>query len=253
MLAIDAGNSFITSALFKGDIITKVFNISTKEFLNTGAYWNTLVGEVSSTPQHIIISSVLKNVADIIVKDIISHIDIRPFVIGIDTYMGIKNLYRSKNSLGIDRIINATAAYHLYTKERHIPAIIVDMGTATTIDYVTEDGEYLGGVIAPGLISAYKGLLDMAPALPEIDILPPSKAIGDSTDTCMRSGIILGHMAMIEEMVRLMMEERPKKTKTIITGGLSTIIRKTINKDFLFDPDLLLKGIYIIGKINQRL
>ncbi len=251
MLAIDIGNTLVKSALFKGDSPEKIYSMPTKLSSKRGSYLASLLKEVPDITEDIIISSVCKDAAEIIASDIDKHIGLNPFIVTRDTEMGIKNLYLTKVSLGIDRIINAAAAYHLYSKARQVPAVVIDMGTATTIDYVTKDGEFVGGAIAPGMISAYKGLLSMARALPEVELEPPNNIIGTTTDTCLRSGVVLGHKAMIEAMARMVAEAgHGHNPMVIVTGGISLIISNILDPSFIHDPWLSLKGLYRIGKIN---
>ncbi|MCD6569687.1 MAG: type III pantothenate kinase [Deltaproteobacteria bacterium] len=244
MLAIDIGNTHITHAIFDGPNIRKIWEMNTGLCHNSDTYWDTFSTEVDYKPKEIAISSVCKPITKIVVDTFKTYLKVQPFIIDNKTDMGIKNLYLTTETLGVDRLINAAAAYHIYKTS----LIIVDIGSATTIDYVTAGGEFIGGVIAPGLISAYKGLISQATALPKIELSASETVTGRSTDTCMRSGVILGHAAMINEMVRLIGLEQGSSPTVIVTGGLSTILEEWLNKDYILDRSLTLKGIYIIYK-----
>lgn len=242
MLAIDIGNTHITHAIFGGPDIKNLWRMDTRSCDTPNTYWDAFSVEMGYKPKEIAISSVCDHITRIIVKAFEIYLKIRPFIIDNKTDMGIKNLYLTPETLGIDRLVTAAAAYHIYKTS----LIVVDMGSATTIDYVTESGEFIGGMIAPGLISAYKELTSQAPALPEIELVPPDAITGRSTDACVRSGVIAGHAAMINEVVRLMAKEHGSSPKVIITGGLSTMVGEWLNKDYIIDKNLTLKGIYFI-------
>ena len=251
MLVIDIGNSLVKSGLFEEDTLVRTFSMPTKTSSSQGLYMERLHKENPDFSGNIIISSVSKDTEKVITRDIEKYTGSKPFMVNLDTDMGIKNLYTTKESLGIDRLINAAAAYHLYTRAKQLPAIVVDMGTATTIDYITKDGEFIGGVIAPGMLSSYRGLLAMAQALPEVELRPPDNIIGTSTATCLRSGVVFGHKAMVETMVKLVAQaSNSEEPIVILTGGISLITSHIMDQSFVHDPWLLLKGLKEIGKIN---
>jgi len=159
--------------------------------------------------------------------------------------------------VGADRIANAVAAYQIYGG----PTIIVDLGTATTLDVITEKGEYLGGAIAPGIETSSVNLFKRAAQLFKVSLAKPRKAIGTSTAESMRSGIIFGSVGQIDEIVNRIKEELrkehrvKKKPKVIATGGLADLIAresKTIEK---VEPTLTLKGlrrIYLQVKKSKK-
>ncbi|MBN1635233.1 MAG: type III pantothenate kinase, partial [Deltaproteobacteria bacterium] len=160
--------------------------------------------------------------------------------------------YHTKETLGVDRLVNAAAACFLYGIQGK-PVIVIDMGTATTIDYVNPQNEFLGGAIAPGLVSASKGLEINAPELPQIDLSSDVSAIGRTTDECIRSGVILGHAAMIKGMVDLMSAQSHETGPIVVlTGGLSEVVKESFSDRYIFDKNLTLKGLYHIYRINRH-
>jgi type III pantothenate kinase len=249
MLAIDVGNTHIKSAIFDGPAIRDTFVLSTEECLRQDSYLGLIPGTPSSLPKTVVISSVRKSIREIMAREFYGKAGLKPFFVDIDTDMGIRNLYKTRETLGIDRLVNASAAHHLYHRGAR-PMIVVDMGTATTIDYIRADGSFLGGAIAPGLYSAYNGLRISAPALPEIEIAPATKVIGETTYECMNSGVIIAHAAMIMAMAAMMAADADPVV--IITGGISRFLDAWFKEGYIIDRDLTLKGLRIIYERNAQ-
>lgn len=241
MLAIDVGNTHIKSAIFDGPVIRDVFVVSTNQCQQQGSFLELLPALQCAPPDGVVIASVRAPVTRIMLSEFSARFGIQPLVVDIHTDMGIQNRYESTATLGIDRLVNAAAAYHFYQRPDRA-LIVIDMGTATTIDLVEPQGAFMGGAIAPGLISAYTGLRSLAPALPEIDIARARNPVGRTTTACMASGIVIGHAAMIREMARLMDPD----PVAVVTGGLSTVIENWFPDDYIIDRDLTLKGLRII-------
>jgi type III pantothenate kinase len=250
MLAIDVGNTHITNALVDGEVIKKIARVPTAQCIADGALFGSLTLLEDGIPPEIVVSSVRKDVMEIIVNECADRVQARPFLVDVHVEMGITDLYRTTETLGTDRLVNASAAYHIYSKGA-CPLIVVDMGTATTIDYVTQAGEFLGGAIAPGLISAYQGLISLAPELPRVEISPVEAVIGQTTNDCMRSGVIVSHAAMVSEMAAMMGREKGTSPRLIITGGLSAVVKNSLPQDCIVDEHLTLKGLSIIYNINK--
>jgi len=123
------------------------------------------------------------------------------------------------------------------------------MGTATTIDYVTEDGVFLGGMIAPGIHSAYQGLLSAAPVLPRLNDLFAGELIGASTEACVRSGVVMGHACMIRKVVEMMARQNKAKPVVVLTGGTSCMVGKALPRTYRIDNNLILKGLSVIWSL----
>jgi type III pantothenate kinase len=247
MLAIDVGNTHIKSAVFDGPVIRDVFILSTNQCQQHRTFLDLM--PALSLPDTVVISSVRTSITDIMISEFSAKSGTPPLIVDIHTDMGIQNRYQNAATLGIDRLVNAAAAYHLHRISGR-PLIVIDMGTATTIDYVDTHGAFMGGAIAPGVISAYTGLRSLAPALPEIGIERAQRAIGRNTQECMRSGIVIGHAAMIREMARLM--DADGDPIVIVTGGLSALLEDWFPKDYIIDRDLTLKGLRIIYERNAQ-
>lgn len=251
MLAIDVGNTHITSAVIEEEEVLLIRRIATQECLDTGSFFNHLDLEGRLLPREIVLSSVRRPVSEIIVQECVGSFGTAPFIVTNDTPMGITNLYETIDTLGTDRLVDAAACYHLHTRGKR-PGIVVDMGTATTIDYITDKGEFLGGAIAPGLISAYRGLIASAPELPEIEISKVGSAIGATTKDCIRAGVIAGHAAMVQALSSMMSRNGQESPLVVYTGGLADVVETWMPREYVRDELLTLKGLSIIYRINVK-
>ena len=150
--------------------------------------------------------------------------------------------------MGADRIVNGVAAFAAYGG----PVIVVDFGTATTFDVVTRKGEYVGGVICPGVGISADALFQRAARLPRIDVRKPSRVVGRTTVGAMESGLFYGYVGMVEGLVRRMTDELGGQTLVVATGGLAQVISPEIPLIRHVDPDLTLHGLRIVWDRNQR-
>ncbi len=150
-------------------------------------------------------------------------------------------------TLGADRIVNVAAAYRLYGG----PGCIVDFGTGTTLDALSEKGEYLGGAIAPGIRVAAEALFQRAAKLPRIDLRAPRRAVGSNTLDAMRSGIVFGYVGLVEGMVARFRRELGEGMRVIATGGLADVIAAETDIIEVVEPWLTLKGLRLIYLLNE--
>jgi type III pantothenate kinase len=167
------------------------------------------------------------------------NLGMRVWIMDGGTDCGIKVETDHPAEVGADRIANAVGAYYEYGG----PAILVDLGTATTFDVVSAKGEYRGGVIAPGMLAGAKDLWTKARMLPAIEIKKPGKIIGTTTVQCMESGIFYGAVGQIEGIVKRMWGEMGSECRVLMTGGYSALVWDSLCFEATFDPDLTLKGI----------
>jgi type III pantothenate kinase len=251
MLAIDIGNTHITAGFFEGRDLQDVFRVPTDVSLKSASFLEYLPSERNLLASGTIISSVRASAAEIIKQEIQSVTGTLPFLVKADTEMGIEVSYETKETLGIDRLVAAAAARHFYGKPG-LALVVVDMGTATTIDYVTEQGVFLGGMIAPGLMSAYRGLLASAPQLPKVEDLSGPHIIGRTTFECIRSGVVTGHAAMIRGAVEMMAEDMASSVQVVLTGGLSVTVKEFLPPDYIRDEFLILKGLSVIYTLHNE-
>ena len=175
-----------------------------------------------------------------------SYFSLKPLVIGAGVRTGIKVLYDNPRDVGADRIVDAAAAYHLYRG----PVIIVDFGTATVFDAVSAKAEYLGGAIAPGLILSAEAMAANTSILRRVELVTPETPIGKNTSHSMQSGLILGHVDMVEGMVNRFRKEMGGNPKVVATGGLAPLIATQTPVIDEQNQDLTLIGLKIIHNIN---
>ncbi len=188
------------------------------------------------------ISSVVPNLTDVMQRMSRKYFSIEPIVVSSSLPLGIKVMYDDPSSVGADRLCNAVAGYAKYKG----PLVIVDFGTATTFDVVSKGGEYLGGVIAPGIETSAGELHRRAAKLPKIDIHFPKNVVGKNTVASMQSGILYGALDSMETMIRRISKEIDDYPTVVATGGFSELMMKhskIINKH---EPTLVLDGIRII-------
>ena len=155
---------------------------------------------------------------------------------------GVPILYEPPSDVGADRIVDAVAAIHKYGA----PCIVVDFGTATTFDAINENGEYLGGVITPGITISSDALFERAAKLPRVEIRRPAKVIGSATIEAMQSGLYHGYVGLVDGILKKMVEELGGSPKVIATGGLAPLIAKGSSFIELVDETLTLEGLRLV-------
>lgn len=255
LLVIDIGNSNIVMGTYEGKNLMKHWRIST-DHQKTGDEYGMLINDlfryqgVSINDVHdIIISSVVPPLVVPFQKMCERYFKVKPLLVGPGIRTGIKINYENPRAIGADRIVNAVGAFEHYGG----PLIVIDIGTATTIDVVAENGDFLGGVIAPGLMSAADSLFTSTAKLPRIELVPPKSIICHNTVTGMQAGIIYGYVGQIDEIVRRIRAEMGEgwHAKVIATGGLAKMIHKesaTIDK---IDHFLTLSGLRVLYERNK--
>jgi type III pantothenate kinase len=175
------------------------------------------------------------------------YFGIKPLMVGPGLKSGIPILYENPKEVGADRIVNAVAALKKYGA----PLIVVDFGTATTFDLITEKGEYGGGVIAPGIRISVDALFQHASKLPRVDFVRPEKVVGRNTVNSIQSGIVFGYVGLVDGIVDRMKKEAGIKAKVVATGGLAGLIaRESVLIDEVSE-NLTLEGLKIIYEANR--
>ena len=253
LLAIDVGNSNNVIGLFSGEKLLTHWRIRTEWNRTADEYW-VLIKEFillnnveTETIDDIIIACVVPPLVPILQGMAKKYFLCEPLIVGPGVKTGISILYRNPSEVGADRIVNSVAAFEKYGG----PLIIVDFGTATTFDVVSNKGEYLGGSIFPGVQISLEALFKNTAKLPRVDMTLPEKVIGKSTVESLRSGAVYGFSGMVEAIVRQIKDELDQNARVIATGGvLDWITNKTAVIDTL-DPCLTLDGLRIIFEKNQ--
>lgn len=185
----------------------------------------------------IVVGSVVPSLNGII-KEAFASSGLQAHFMGEDFPPPITVLYRNPEEVGMDRLANAIACKELYGT----PAVIVDFGTAITFDVVSSKGEYLGGIIAPGVEISLKGLFTTTARLPKVDIDVPQEVIGKSTKEAIRSGVVFGTVGLVEGLVNRVQDEIGPAI-LVLTGGMGEFFAKQISSSCIVDPYLTLEGL----------
>jgi len=171
----------------------------------------------------------------------------KPVVVGPGVRTGIQIKIENPKEVGADRIANTAAVQKLYGG----PAIVLDLGTATTFDVVSKDGDYMGGAIAPGLGIAADALVRRTAKLPKVELTFPENAVGRSTVAAMQSGLVIGYVGLVKELVARLKKELGGNAKVIATGGMAEMISAWTEVIDIVSPRLTLEGIRIIYELNE--
>ena len=254
LLAIDIGNTNITMGCICNDEILFTARIATDRNRTSDQYGveikNMLevFGVRTDDISDCIISSVVPPVFNSVKTGVVKVIKKQPMVVGTGLKTGLNIQVATPSQVGSDRIVIAVAAL----AEHKAPLILMDLGTATTIEVVEKENVYAGGVIIPGVRTSLDALINKAAQLPGISLEQPKQVIGKNTVDCIRSGMMYGTAAMIDGMIDRMEEELGHSATLIATGGLAQFITPLCKRSIILDKDLLMKGLNILYKKNKK-
>jgi type III pantothenate kinase len=255
LLTVDVGNTNITLGLFQGNEVFVTFRITTQAARTSDEYGSMIAemlvrkGIKVKEVEDVIIASVVPKVMYSLNSGIIKYFGIQPIVVGVGTKTGIRINRTDPREVGADRIVDAVAAYELYGG----PCIVIDFGTATTYDLISEQGTFEAGVTSPGIQISAKALWDGTAKLPEIEIRKPESILGKDTISSMQAGIVYGYIGQTEYIVNRMKEESGiKNIKVIATGGLGRVIYENTDCIDVYDNQLTLQGMRIIYEKNKK-
>jgi len=252
LLVIDVGNTNTVLGVFEGETLLHHWRVWTDREKTSDEYGILLrnlydASDFSSREiKAIIISSVVPPLTPTIVELCERYFGLTPMIVGPGIKTGISIKMDNPKEVGADRIVNAVAAF----AKHHRPAIVVDFGTATTFDLVSEKGDYMGGVIAPGVNISAEALFRQASKLPRIEIAKPATVVGKNTVAAMQSGLFYGYVAMIEGIIDRIRKEVRLDPLVIATGGLARTIAAETTKIHVIDENLTLEGLRIIYERN---
>ncbi|MFZ4540469.1 MAG: type III pantothenate kinase [Rickettsiales bacterium] len=255
LLAIDIGNTNLVFALFAGDEVRAQWRIRTDAHRSADEYAVWLfalmarAGIAEKEVKFVILSSVVPD-ANFSVKCFVrNYLHCEPQLITTGQMdVGMPILLDNPKELGADRLINAYAAWSEFKQA----LIVIDFGTATTFDVVSGKGEYLGGVIAPGINLSLEALQKAAAKLHGIAIVHPDKVVGSNTTSAMQSGIFYGYAGLIEGIVSRIKAERSEDIKVIATGGLAPLYSEATTVIDKVDTDLTIRGLRLIHERTAK-
>ena len=256
LLAIDIGNTETTLGVFEGEELRATWHLATAIHRMADEYATLMLdlmhykGIDASDIKGIALCSVVPPLTATFEQLSQRYFEISPLVVAAGIKTGVRIRMDNPREVGADRIANAAAAHHLYRG----PIIIVDLGTATTFDTISKDGDYLGGAIAPGIATAAEALFTQASMLPRVELVRPKYAIGTNTITAIQSGIIFGYVGLIEGVVARIqkeLEEIEEKATVVATGGYAELIAKETSVIDVVNPNLTLIGLRLIYQMNK--
>lgn len=254
LLTIDIGNTSIAFGLYKRKELAAHFRLGTIKDRGVDEYVVFLKSLLASKGiahgdiKAGIIASVVPPVLEIIKQVCRESLEINPLVIGENVDSGIHVIYDNPKEVGADRIVNAVAGYDKY----HQSLIIIDFGTATTFDCVSQKGEYLGGAISPGIAISAEALFQRTSKLPRVDISQPPAAIGKNTVASIQSGLFFGYVSLVEGMVARIKDEMQTSPLVIATGGQAELIAHETDVIKHVEPFLTLEGLRLIYERIER-
>ncbi|NQT73610.1 MAG: type III pantothenate kinase [Chloroflexi bacterium] len=252
LLAVDIGNTNIDVGLFKGDDLYVNWNLATDIYKSADEYaviLLSLLREMGDKPSDIdkaAICSVSPPLVPTFKELCTKYFKISPLVVEAGVKTGVSVLMDNPREVGPDRIVNAVGGHHLYGG----PLIVIDLGTATTFDVVSEKGDYLGGAISPGIKIATEALFQRTAKLPRVELVRPKHVIGRDTITAMQSGLVFGYVGLIEGIVARIQQELGTKAKVIATGGYGELLAAETKVIEIVDHNITLTGLRVIYELN---
>jgi type III pantothenate kinase len=259
ILVVDVGNTNIVLGVYDNKKLVADWRLSTDNTRTADEYGIQVIQLFKQKEldiariEGVIVSSVVPSIMYSLEHMIRKYFELDPMIVGPALVTGINIKYDNPKEVGADRIVNAVAAHDNY---KGTPLIIIDFGTATTFCAVTEKGDYLGGVICPGLKIAANALFEKAAKLPKVELVKTEFIIGKNTISSMQSGLVFGYIGQVEYIIEKMKEEmfktEEKEPYVVATGGLAKLIAKDSKSVDRIEPFLTLEGLRIIYENNKE-
>jgi type III pantothenate kinase len=256
ILVFNIGNTNISTGAFEGENLALQFRMRTNISYTEDQYFSvvhTLLhneGIAEDDIEGAIIGSVVPAITHIFEHMLVKYFKIKPVMLS-GVKLNVKNKYKNKNEVGDDRLANAAAGRKFFGRT---DMIVIDFGTGITLDVVNKKGEYLGGVIMPGLNLSLQSLFSKTAKLPQVKLAFPPAVLGNTTETSIQSGILNGLIGAINHLVRgIKAELKVKKIQVILTGGDADMIpvKQLVEKNIVVDKNFTLKGFKIIYDLNK--
>lgn len=253
ILVIDVGNTNTVLGLMEGFEVRQTFRISTSSRTTDelGLVLVQLLAHNGVKPEEVdgaIAGSVVPSVVYTVDKALRRYLNVEPLIVGRGLKTGMPVRTDNPREVGADRIVNAVAALDRWGG----PIIVVDFGTATTLDCVSSDGAYVGGAIAPGFRISEEALFAKTAKLPRVEVRRPPAAIGKNTIHAMQSGLYFGYVGLVDALARRCRAELSPKARVVATGGLATLISGDSEVIDEVDPHLTLRGLALLYERNRR-
>lgn len=252
LLTLDVGNSNITCGIFRKEILLSTFRIITDKNQSLADYKKLFAFNLEkkmSTKEELsalIISSVVPDLNDLLEKVFVDDYKLEPFFVNSNMKLNITLNVDDPTQLGSDRIVNAVGGFEKVKSE----FIVVDFGTATTFDCISRRGEFLGGLIAPGINTSAEALFNKTSKLPKVELSKPKNLIGKNSIECIQSGLVNGYSCMVEGLLSKLKSNMGCNPFVIATGGLAQTIINDCPHINEIDKSLTLKGLKIIYELN---
>ncbi|MFZ3253711.1 MAG: type III pantothenate kinase [Syntrophales bacterium] len=252
LLVMDVGNTDTVLGVYDGEELVHDWRIRTKADHTVDEYGILIynlynASRISSRAvQDIIISCVVPPMLNILEPLCQKYFKVKPLIVGPGVRTGMPIFYDNPKEVGADRIVNAVACFHKHQRS----LIIVDFGTATTFDYISSQGEYMGGCIAPGIMISTEALFSRTAKLPRVELTKPKNIIAKDTVSSMQAGIMYGYAGLVDGIVERMKKEAASNPLVVATGGLATIIAPQATSIDLVEKMLTLEGLRLIYHLN---
>lgn len=255
ILVVDVGNTNITYGVFDGDELVSTFRMMSKTPRTSDEY-GIMIREMLKKNdidrqeiEGICVASVVPNIMHSLLGGLSKYVNESILTVGAGTKTGIKIITEAPKEIGPDRIVDAVGAYVKYGG----PILVLDFGTATTYDYITEKGEFAAGITAPGLRISAKALWEDTAKLPEIEIKKPKSIMAQETISSMQAGLVYGQIGQTEYIINQVKKESGREDlKVVATGGLGRIIADETDMIQVYDPMLTLEGLKFIYEKNRK-
>ena len=255
ILVIDVGNTNMTLGVYEGEKLEATFRMMTKTPRTSDEYGIMITQLLKSKGIEVeqlegsIIASVVPDVMHSLTGGVVRYLNSNPLIVGPGVKTGIRIVTENPRAIGADRIVDAVAAYEKYGG----PILVLDFGTATTYDLVTEAGEFAAGITAPGIRICSEALWTNAAKLPNIEIKKPDSILAQETITSMQAGLMYGQIGQTEYIIKKVKEESGiENLKVVATGGLGRIIADETDTIDIYDSALTLDGLRIIYEKNRK-
>lgn len=253
LFCVDIGNTNVVMGLYSGPDLVTHWRVATDGRRMADEYGMLVLdllersGQPPAAIEGIIIASVVPPVTSLFEKLSERYLGHEPLVVDPEKHTGVRILLDNPSEVGTDRVVNAVAAFRRYGG----PACVVDLGTATTFDLLSDKGDYLGGAIAPGLGIAAEALTLRTAKLPRIDLVRPPSVIGKNTVQAMQSGLLFGYVGLVEGLVARFRAELGPGLRVIATGGLASLLAAETDVFDAIEPWLTLEGLRLVWEMNR--